>query len=147
MRTVELANDLEIKVEAVPGSVPAAYFAIEDSGRIAATDAGKIVVSGTVHEAVEVAGSLSFQMQLQVLGSADGMSWGALGSPVASLIATRVEAGVTRSNAPNRFVAPALPVAGWAWLRVRWALYPVGGGALADGQSVKFTCHAGLGLA
>ncbi len=146
MPTLELANDVQIKTEAVPGTAPAVYFAIEWTAAAATGRASRVVVSGTVQSATETSVvTLRFQLRLQVFGSTNGIGWSPLGTAVSDLIATFVDASGTRSGAPNAFVSPAFSTAGFAWIRVRWMLYPISPAtALAVDQSVVLTAQAGL---
>lgn len=131
MPSIEVANDVSIKTEAVPDSSPAAYFAADASAAIVAAGASNVVVTGVVQSATETqdAGSLHqlvFQLRAQVEGSDDGAIWHPLGAPGLDLIATFVDAnGKQRSAAPNAFQVGPVGVAGFAHVRVYWSFDPV----------------------
>lgn len=145
MPVLPLADDFQVKTEAIPGTTPEVYFATEWSAAAATGRASRVVVSGVVYRATETSGLLQLQLRLEVLGSTDGVTWLPLGAAVDDLIATFVDASGTRSGAPNRFASPAFPTAGFAWIRVRWTLYPIAPAiALVQNQSVEITAQAGL---
>lgn len=145
MPVLPLVDDFQVKTEAIPGTTPEVYFATEWTAAAATGRASRVVVSGVVYRATETSGLLQLQLRLEVLGSTDGVTWLPLGAAVDDLIATFVDASGTRSGAPNRFASPAFPTAGFAWIRVRWTLYPIAPAiALVQNQSVEITAQAGL---
>jgi hypothetical protein len=146
MAVFPLFNDFQVRTEAVPGSAPPVFFGEDASSPIPAGRAGRIVVSGTVHHAQETSGLLQFQLRVVVQGSNDACTWAPLGTAVDALIATFIDMTGTRSGAPNRFVTPSFSIAGFAWVRALWVLYPLAPAtALGTGQHVTLTALAGLG--
>ncbi len=158
MNAVEIANDVSIATEVVPGS--STYFGVDASTAVPAAGVREVVVSGVVQMATETKDGanhdqLQFQLRLEIEGSNDRWTWHRIGAPADTLIASAFDANFKRrSKAPNVFRSDTVAVTGLRWLRVRWTLYPVDPNVPPDppvpppplvaGLSVWITAHIGL---
>ena len=158
MHNVEIANDLSIATELVPGS--SRYFGTDASAMVPANRVRQVLVSGVVQTATETQDGaqldqLQFQLRVEIEGSNDRWTWHRLGAPTDSVIASYFDTNFKRrSRTPNTFRSDTVAVAGHAWVRARWTLYPVDPNVppdppqppppLISGLSVRVTAHLGL---